>query len=178
MMDGKKYCLYCGKPFTHKVVEGRLRLFCDHCHEPHYENPTPAACLVVIDDEERLLLVKRSVPPLVGHWCLPGGFIEIDEFPEDAALRELKEETGITGKIDRLLGVTSSFSQQYYSVLIVGYLVTSATGELHAGDDASEVAYFHRDDLPAIAFESHREFIKTYLTSSSEPSRPLHPGGI
>ena len=167
MMDGKKYCLYCGEQFIQKLVEGRLRLFCDHCHEPHYENPTPASCLVVIDSKERLLLVKRSVPPLIGHWCLPGGFIEIDESPENAALRELKEETGVTGKIDRLLGVTSSFSAQYYSVLVVGYLVTSSTGTLQAGDDASEVAYFHRDELPAIPFESHRQFIRSYYAAAS-----------
>lgn len=167
MMYGKKYCLYCGEQFIQKVVEGRMRLFCDHCHEPHYENPVPASCLVVIDSEERLLLVRRSVPPLIGHWCLPGGFIEIDESPESAALRELKEETGVSGRIDRLLGVTSSFSSQYYSVLIIGYLVKSFTGTLQPGDDASEVAYFLRDKLPDIAFESHRRFIDSYFTSSS-----------
>lgn len=163
----KRYCLYCGEPFARKMVEGRLRLFCARCNEPHYENPTPASCLVVIDNQDRLLLVKRSVPPLIGHWCLPGGFIEIDESPETAALRELREETGVTGRIERLLGVTSSFSAQYDSVLIVGYLVTSATGELKPGDDASEVAYFPRDALPEIAFESHRRFIRDYYAASS-----------
>ncbi len=164
MMVGKKYCIYCGEPFSRKMVEGRVRLYCGQCREPHYENPTPASCIVAVDSQERLLLVKRNVPPQVGQWCLPGGFIELDETPEHAALRELKEETGVTGKIDRLLGVTSSYSPQYYSVLLVGYLVTSYTGSLKAGDDASEVACFHRDQLPPIAFEGHIRFIGAYYT--------------
>ena len=169
MIGQKKYCLLCGGPFSRKLIEGRMRLFCSHCREPHYENPVPACCIVVIDSKERLLLVKRSVPPQTGHWCLPGGFMEIDENPESAALRELKEETGIAGKIDRLLGVTSSFSSLYPSVLLVGYLVTSFTGALQAGDDASDVACFHHGGLPDIAFESHSRFIRSYYTSSPVP---------
>jgi len=166
MVGRKKYCLYCGKPFTKRFIEGRTRLFCGYCREPHYENPVPASCVVVIDSRDRLLLVKRSVPPLIGHWCLPGGFMEADEGPEGAALRELKEETGVSGKIDRLLDVTTSFSPQHASVLLVGYLVTSFIGALRAGDDASDVAYFPRDGLPDIAFESHKRFIRSYYASS------------
>ncbi len=143
-------------------MEGRIRLYCGRCNEPHYENPVPASCTVVIDDDGKMLLVKRSVPPQMGWWCLPGGFIELDEGPESAALRELKEETGIVGQIDRLLGVRSSANPQYYSVLLIGYLVTSFSGTMHAGDDASDVAFFHPDKLPAIAFDSHIQFIRAY----------------
>ena len=143
-------------------MEGRIRLFCSRCNEPHYENPVPASCTVVIDNSDRILLVKRNVPPQVGGWCLPGGFIELDEAPENAALRELKEETGIAGQTDRLLGVISSFSPLYHSVLLIGYLVTSYSGTLHAGDDASDVAFFRPDEMPAIALDSHIRFIKAY----------------
>jgi len=162
MIQGKKYCLYCGQPFTQKKVEGRIRLFCIQCNAPYYENPTPASCLVVIDDKENILLVKRNVEPYIGSWCLPGGFIELEETSEEAALRELKEETGLTGKIKSLLGVTSSYSPQYYSVILVGYLVRSFTGMLHPGDDVSDAAYFHLDELPDIPFDSHIRFIQTY----------------
>jgi len=167
MIQEKKYCLYCGQPFTQKKVEGRVRLFCTLCNVPYYENPIPASCLVVIDDEEKILLVKRSVEPYIGSWCLPGGFIELEETSEEAAIRELKEETGLTGKIKNLLGVTSSYSSQYYSVIVVGYLVKSYTGMLHPGDDVSEVAYFDHDQLPDIPFNSHIQFIQTYYKENA-----------
>jgi ADP-ribose pyrophosphatase YjhB (NUDIX family) len=116
----------------------------------------------VVGDDQELLLVKRSVEPQIGQWCLPGGFIELGESPEQAALRELKEETGLSGKIDKLLGVTSHSSDMHHTILIIGYLVRHYTGIPEPGDDASEVAYFSPDGLPTIAFESHVKFIQLY----------------
>ena len=151
-----------------KVFEGSLRLYCDHCNEPIYENPIPATCLVVVDNQERVFLVKRSVAPKKGFWCLPGGFMELGETPEKAALRELKEETGLSGQIDMLLGVSANPSAQYHTVLMVGYLVKNYTGTLIPGDDADDAAYFNYDELPEIAFESHASFIRMYYAAYSE----------
>ena len=142
-----------------------MRLFCEHCNEPIYENPIPATCLVVVDNMDRVFLVKRSVEPKKGYWCLPGGFMELGETPEKAALRELKEETGLSGRIDMLLGVSSNSSAQYHTVLMIGYLVKNFTGNPIAGDDADEVACFHYAELPEIAFESHLRFIRIYYTA-------------
>jgi len=153
-MRKKKFCYYCGAGLSKKLFEGCLRLFCDHCNEPLYENPIPASCLVVVDNRERILLVKRSVAPKKGFWCLPGGFMELGETPEKAALRELKEETGLSGKIDMLLGVSSNPSAQYHTVL--------------PGDDADDAARFNYDELPEIAFESHASFIRMYYAAYSE----------
>jgi ADP-ribose pyrophosphatase YjhB (NUDIX family) len=86
--------------------------------------------------------------------------MELGETPEQAALRELEEETGLSGKIDMLLGVTANQSSQYETVLMVGYLVKDYSGAPIAGDDASDAAYFHIDELPEIAFESHKKFIR------------------
>ncbi len=158
----KKYCHFCGKKLTEKYVEGRNRKYCTKCREPIYENPIPATCTIVADSRNRILLVKRSVEPKIGHWCLPGGFMELDETPEEAALRELKEETGITGKIEMLIGITANTHSMYGTVLISGFLVRTFSGEPVAGDDASDVAYFNMDDMPVVAFQSHRMFIRTY----------------
>ncbi len=149
------------------MFEGSLHLFCEQCNEPIYENPIPATCLVVVDNRNRVLLVKRSVEPQKGFWCLPGGFMELGETPEKAALRELKEETGLSGQIDMLLGVSSNSSAQYHTVLMVGFLVKSYTGTLVAGDDADDAASFYYDELPEIAFESHAKFIRIYYTAYS-----------
>ena len=165
MMRKKTFCPYCGTRLTEKICEGSPRLFCEHCDEPIYENPIPASCLVVVDNINRVLLVKRSVEPKKGFWCLPGGFMELGESPEKAALRELKEETGLSGRIEMLLGVSSNPSAQYHTVLMVGYLIRQYTGTLIAGDDADDAVYFHYDELPEIAFESHERFIRMYYAS-------------
>jgi 8-oxo-dGTP diphosphatase len=166
-MRTKKFCHFCGAELTKKRYEGRQRPFCKNCQEPLYENPIPATCLVVIDSQRRVLLVKRSVEPKKGFWCLPGGFMELDETPEHAALRELAEETGLKGRIDMLLGVSTNPSALYHTVLMVGYLVTSYTGNMTAGDDAMDVNFFHFNELPDIAFESHASFIRMYYAAYS-----------
>ena len=164
-MQKKIFCHFCGNRLVEKTVNGNTRLFCEKCNQPLYENPIPASCLVVIDKNERVLLVKRSVEPKKGVWCLPGGFMELGETPELAALRELKEETGLSGQIEMLLGITSNNSPQYDTVFMVGYLVKIYSGLLKAGDDASEAAYFHPDELPEVAFESHKKFIRIYYAA-------------
>jgi ADP-ribose pyrophosphatase YjhB (NUDIX family) len=166
-MRKKKYCHFCGTNLTEKFFEGCLRLFCGQCNEPLYENPIPATCLVVVDNRNRVLLVKRSVEPKKGFWCLPGGFMELGETPEKSALRELKEETGLSGRINMLLGVSTNPSAQYHTVLMIGFLVKSYTGNLAAGDDAEDVASFYYDELPEIAFESHAKFIRIYYAADS-----------
>lgn len=159
-MKNIKFCHFCSKALAQRHVEGRTRLYCENCQLPIYENPVPAACVVLIDNQQRILLVKRSVDPKKGQWCLPGGFIECGETTEQAALRELQEETGLNGQINALIGVTTSPGTLYKSILLVGYLVTHFSGLAQAGDDASDLAFFNRNDLPEIAFESHRSFIR------------------
>ena len=164
-MRKKTHCHYCGAKLVEKICDGVERLFCERCQETIYENPVPATCLVVVDDMEKLLLVKRSVEPKKGFWCLPGGFIELGELPDQGALRELKEETGLSGQIEILLGVTSNTSNFYDTILMVGYLVKSYSGNLIAGDDASDVGYFSYDELPEIAFDSHMKFVRIYYAA-------------
>jgi ADP-ribose pyrophosphatase YjhB (NUDIX family) len=161
-MRKKRFCHYCAHPLVVKPVEGTKRLFCERCRTPIYENPVPATCLVTVDSSDRLLLVKRSVEPKKGWWCLPGGFMELGESPEEAALRELFEETGLAGSIGRLLGVIANTSTQYHTVLMVGYLVSGYSGTLLAGDDAEEVEWFDACGIPEVAFESHSRFIERY----------------
>jgi len=159
----KQFCHFCGNLLIRCFVEGRDRYYCENCQTPIYENPVPANAVVLVDDNNRLLLVKRSVAPKIGSWCLPGGFMELYETPDAAALRELEEETGIHGKIDRLLGLTTHDSPRYQTILMIGYLVTVYEGNIKAGDDASEVKFFDFSQLPEIAFDSHIQFIHMYF---------------
>ena len=160
--NSNNFCPSCGSPLTVKFLEGRTRKYCAGCRKPVYENPVPATCVVVPDKAGRILLVKRNVAPKFGQWCLPGGFMELDETPEQCALRELEEETGLTGRIHLLLGATVSPNRQYGTVLMLGYLVSPVDGAIKPGDDVSEAVYFQYDCLPDIAFKSHRRFFRIY----------------
>jgi 8-oxo-dGTP diphosphatase len=166
-MRPKTYCHFCATPLESRLIEDRRRLFCPKCNRVLYENPIPATCLVVIDNKDRVLLVQRNVEPEIGAWCLPGGFIELAEPPELAALRELKEETGLEGQIERLLGVIAQESKQYDTVMIVGYLIRRFSGIPIAGDDASAIAFYTPDARPEIPFASHREFVRRYYAGDS-----------
>lgn len=159
-MKEKLYCPFCGRTLYRRNHEGRIRPYCDRCATPIYENPVPATAVVVADPASGILLVKRNVDPRKGEWALPGGFIELSEAPDRGALRELVEETGVSGTIDTLLGVETNNSDTYGTVLIVGYLVTQYSGDLRAGDDAQEVAFFPPEAMPPIAFNSHAAFIR------------------
>ena len=171
-MRMKQFCPYCGHRLMDKVIEGRTRRFCESCSTPIYENPVPATCTVIADPDNRILLVKRAVDPKKGFWCLPGGFMELRETPEEAGLRELKEETGLSGKIDMLLGLSTHTGKQYDTILMSGFLVRSYTGRPVAGDDAVAIRWFSKKDLPEIAFTSHMNFINIYYAAYAYPNPP------
>ena len=165
-MQLKKYCPYCAESLTIRHLEGRERQFCRRCDKILYENPIPATCLVVTPSADQLLLVKRSIPPNLGDWCLPGGYIEMGESPKSGALRELKEETNLEGEIHQLLGAIQAHSPIYGSLVMVGYHVRQYQGVLKAGDDAEKAAFFAVTDLPPVAFKSHRHFVREVFTDA------------
>lgn len=154
-----KYCPICGLKLGHKQIEDKNRLFCSACGWVNYENPLPSSAAFVRNASKEVLLVKRGVEPGKGEWALPSGFVEVDETPARACVRELKEETGLGGRIRRLLGVYSQKSAMYKNVIIIAYLV-EAYGPLIPGSDSVNAGYFSPDKLPPIAFPSHREIIK------------------
>ena len=121
---------------------------------------------MVRDEKDGILLVKRGVDPGKGKWGLPSGFIEIDETPRQACLRELEEETGLKGKILRLLGVYAQDSERYKNVIIIGYTVT-AEGRLFPGSDSVDAAFFQPNKLPEVAFSTHREMIEDAVGAGS-----------
>ena len=154
-----KFCPHCKKTLIFQKIENIKRRVCSTCGWVNYENPLPSAAAFVRNSNGDILLVKRGVEPGRGKWALPSGFMEIDETPEKACLRELKEETGLGGKIKRLIGCYSQKSLRYKNVLIIGYQV-EGRGDLQAGSDSLSAEYFPSIKLPVIAFPSHCQIIK------------------
>ena len=122
-----------------------------------YRNPFPTVDVVVVRDGQVLLIERKNPPP---GWAIPGGFVDYGESAEQAAARELAEETGLHALSLRLLGVYSQPGRDpRFHTLSVIY-VGDAAGTVRAGDDAARACWFGRDALPAqIAFD-HREIIE------------------
>ena len=157
-----KFCGYCGAAIANREIQGRSRLFCPSCKEIWYENPIPAATALVLNEQQQILLGKRKTDPQKGYWCLPGGFIEQGETMAEAALRELKEETGLVGTVLSLVDCFYQESRFYGSLIIFGYRVSIQGGNLRADDDLEEVRFFDLDNFPPLAFESHRKLVAEF----------------
>jgi 8-oxo-dGTP diphosphatase len=97
---------------------------------------------VVFDADDRLLLIKRANPPFKGAYALPGGFVDVGETVEDAALRELREETGIEGEVLRLVGVYSDPGRDPRGHAVsVAFLVRAKSTRVKGGDDAAAAMF-------------------------------------
>jgi ADP-ribose pyrophosphatase YjhB (NUDIX family) len=159
-----EYCSNCGEKNTFGLIEGQNRFHCKSCKEIHYENPKSTATLICIKDG-KLLLVKRAVDPAKGMWGLPGGFIELGETPNEAAIRELKEETNLKGKPMRLLGHCSQHNTVFGDVLLLGIeMKINYWSKMKAGDDAAEVILIDLENLPPLAFRCHQKIVEMFIS--------------
>jgi len=162
MKKEQLFCPHCGSGITTKEIEGRSRRICTSCETVFYENPLPVASCIVVDEKRNILLVKRKNDPYRGEWCLPMGFAESGEKVEEAALRELEEEAGVTGGIISLVDVDTVDNYFYGPLVIVAYEVRRTGGPLQAGDDAIEASYFPISKIPKLAWESNTRAVTIY----------------
>jgi len=119
-----------------------------------------------MDDEDlKVLLIERGLPPFDGEWALPGGFVHVDETLEEAARRELKEETGLEKLfLEQLYTFSGLDRDPRERVISVAYyaLVNLADHRVQAATDARKAAWFSVDDIPSLAFD-HSEILDAAL---------------
>jgi len=132
---------------------------------PHtYEYPRPALtvdCVVFgLDAQDlKVLLIRRDLPPFEGRWALPGGFVRMDETVDDAARRELREETGLKDVyLEQLYTFGDVVRDPRGRVVSVAYyaLVNLADHRVQAATDARDAAWFAASDVPKLAFDHDR----------------------
>ena len=109
----------------------------------------------VIIENARVLLVKRAHPPLEAQWSIPGGVLEVGEMVREAAIREVREETGLIVEAGDLLGVydrvlRNADQRVQYHYVLIDFLCRPAGGELQAADDATEVRWYTCEELPVL----------------------------
>jgi 8-oxo-dGTP diphosphatase len=117
-----------------------------------------------------VLLVRRRRPPFEGCWALPGGFVDIDEDLDTAALRELEEETGLTSiALEQLHTFGAVDRDPRERVISVAYFgLVAGLPALRAGDDAADARWIPLDDLPPVAFD-HAAIIERARASLCRP---------
>ena len=128
--------------------DGKERPVCPPCGRVIYYDPKIVATSVVERDGQ-VLMVRRASQPGYGLWSMPGGYVDRGEVPEEAAVREVKEETGLEVKVNFLLGL---FSERGQPVIIAVYVASETGGDLAPGTETLDAAFFPPGDLPPLAF--------------------------
>ena len=130
-----------------------------------YKYPHPAVtadCIVYNKEDDKIyvLLIQRKNDPYKDSWAFPGGFINIDESAEEAAIRELKEETGLEiSNIEQLKAYSNPDRDPRERVITIAFIAESKIKDVKGGDDAKEARWFDISQLPSLAFD-HKEILQ------------------
>src|SRR5215207_969945 len=100
MILARMFCSQCASELPHEPP-----VTCPSCGTSHHANPKPCGGALATDGDGRLLLVRRAHDPYLGYWDIPGGFCQRREHPAAAAVRELREETGLEAETTGLVGM-------------------------------------------------------------------------
>jgi ADP-ribose pyrophosphatase YjhB (NUDIX family) len=149
------------------MEEEILRDFCPQCETFFYDNPLPVVSAIVARARS-ILLVKRGNRPYRGMWCLPSGFAESGESIEEAALRELEEESGLQGRITGLVDVDSCMNLFYGDLLFLTFEIEPQGGVLRAGSDTVSAKYFPAEKIPRLAFPANERAIQAFIRGKSD----------
>jgi len=135
--------------------------------------PVPAVGLYVVKDG-KVLLVRRGNEPGKGKWSLPGGRIRFGERSEEAALREMREETGLEVRLRRVVDVVDVFWRSERGELLEHFVIVDFEaevigGELRPADDALDARWFSPEELKGLEMtESTRRFLEEHFLGGAE----------
>jgi ADP-ribose pyrophosphatase YjhB (NUDIX family) len=150
-----RFCPRCGQLAD---ITFPRSISCPHCGYAAYFNPKPVAGAIPVDEQDRVILLRRGFDPAQGRWTFPGGFVDLGESVEDAAHRETHEELRIPIELGRLVGVYSRAEDRV--VLIV--FLARALGRPQTTPEATEVCSFAEGDVPwdELAFWSTNQALR------------------
>jgi 8-oxo-dGTP diphosphatase len=160
MLDEEvNFCPRCGASVVRAFRFGKTRKTCPKCQWIFFADPKVAVA-VLVEADQRILLVQRGNEPQRGKWTLPAGFVDAGEDPAAAAERECLEETGLQVRLSGLLGIMHGQEHAQGAHILIVYKSESFVGELQPGDDALEAGFFSLDDLPPLAFSTTERILK------------------
>ena len=135
-----------------------MRSVCTACGAVVFLNPKVVAA-VITEMQGRVVMVRRKTNPGAGKWSLPAGFVDRGEVVEEAASREVREETGLEVEITELVGL---YSRPGDTIVLAVYAGTVVGGELKAGEEVQAVDLFDVESLPPLAFERDAAVIQRW----------------
>ncbi|WP_029415589.1 NUDIX hydrolase [Brevundimonas bacteroides] len=135
--------------------------------------PVPAVGVVCLRADE-VLLIRRAAPPRLGEWSLPGGRVEPGETVRAAAIRELREETGVEARLLGLIDVVDGiFPDAGRHYVLIDFVAEWVSGEPIAGDDAAEAAFVPADEaLRRVRWSETRRVIQRAVSFGQLGDRP------
>jgi 8-oxo-dGTP diphosphatase len=159
------FCVNCGATLVTRVIEGREVEACPNDSFVLWHDPKVSTA-VVVEADGGIILGRRSIEPGYGLWCLPGGYVNDDDDPAAAAVRECFEEISAVVEVTGLIGVFHVAKTDAPSIVAVAYKGRLVNGaQIVAGPEMLEVGVFSVDSLPPFAFSSHRTVVAEYLKS-------------
>lgn len=152
------FCSSCGSRTETRLIARQRLSVCQACDRIFFRNPK-VVVTALIENQGRVLLVRRDIEPGRGLWGLPGGFVDWDEHPEQAMVRECSEEIRVRVESIGLLGVEHVVTEDEEGIVILPYRARLLSGDPAAGDEVQQVGWFDPNGLPPLAFSSHREIL-------------------
>jgi ADP-ribose pyrophosphatase YjhB (NUDIX family) len=161
-----RFCPYCATPLTKRPqgIGQEVRSACPACSFVHFDNPAPAAGVLVVDTAGRVLLGRRGHAPFKGWWGIVGGFVEGAEHPQDTAVREVFEEIGLHVRVDRLLGLwMDRYGRHGDHTVNLVFVGSAVAGTPQTSKEVTELGWFEPHALPKrIAFRAGRAALQAW----------------
>ena len=156
------YCFQCGTQLEIRVRDNREREICPACDWVYYAQLKVGAA-VLIEQDNKLLLLKRNHEPWKGTWMVPAGYVEADENPKDAAIREVREETGLEVEIGDLHQVYYFDDDPRGNGMSFVYKAEKIIGEIKLNSESSDAKYFRWEEIPSeLTLGGHDKMIWTW----------------
>lgn len=146
-MEKINFCQECAGKIIEKIPanETHLRAVCSVCGLVHYKNPRIVVCTISVDKENNILLAKRDIEPRRHYWTLPGGFLELNETPDEGAKRETEEETYCKVDIIRPFSIITTTSGEQVHMF---YLANIKSFSNKPTTESEEVKMFAVNAIP------------------------------
>ena len=157
-----KFCPFCATLLVEKPISHTWRPTCPGCGFISFLEPK-VVTVVVIEHEGKILLGRRNMNPAKGMWSFFGGYVDRGEKIEEAAVREVKEETNLDVQLEELIGLYSERGNPHLLVAYRASVVNNDVSGLAAQpEEMTELAFFTLEDIPELAFPFDKQILNDW----------------